>query len=245
MTEKPNEDARAVAFSQEGQPDREQSNGCAPTIDELAHNVAEGVRNAQESAQAKSAEDKPDEAQTPETPKEPRWGPDYTKVLAGKVHFLKDYCNLEESAWMRGRTIVSDYGIRMFFASACSYWQRFQPGLYKDGEADAALSRVKVFSIAEIAKLVRSSRRYVWLSFSVGWIASPVLHGRYPHIVEALDFVGIAVGSALSGLYFGIHLYRVVPGWAGYRDNLIAKFYGGRVYENHREIERLRAAGLL
>jgi hypothetical protein len=61
--------------------------------------------------------------------------------------------------------------------------------------------------------MVGTSRRYVWLSDQAFLLSSPVLSDGNRHVVDSSDYAAAAAGSAFSGGYYGIHLYRVVLGW--------------------------------
>lgn len=241
MTRESSKGARTVPFIGKGQTGGESSNDWFLTCDEFAHSAASAVRNAQKSERAESwaGEERADRAGTTKAAMKSHWAPEYEKILAGKVYFLMDYGNLQESKWMRGRRILSDHGVRKFFTEMC--WPHQKHDLYKN--FGVCLSRVKHFSIAEIGKMVRSSRCYVWLSYQAFILGSPVLRDRNQHIVEALDFVAIAVGSAFNGGYYGIHLHRVVPGCPDVYKSTVAIFYGGRVYENPAEVDPPRLSG--
>lgn len=241
MTRESSKGARTVPFIGEGQPGGESSNDWFLTREEFVDSAAAAVRNAQKSERAESwaGEEQADRAGTTKAVMKSHWAPEYEKILAGKVYFLMDYCNLQESKWMRGRRIVSDHGVRKFFTEMC--WPHQKPGLYDD--FDAHLSRVKHFPIPEIGTMVRSDHRYVWLSYEAPLLGSPVRRDRNRHIVEALDFVAIAVGSAFNGGYYGVHLHRVVPGCPDVYKSTVAIFYGGRVYENPAEVDPPRLSG--
>jgi hypothetical protein len=121
MTKEPNREERIVPFIGEGHPDGECANDWFVTCDEFARNAAAAVVNAQNSNRSapSAGQDQTAKAVEPGTAMESPWMPDYTAIPTGKVHFLMDCSNLAESTWLRGRTILSDHGVRKFFTEMC------------------------------------------------------------------------------------------------------------------------------
>jgi hypothetical protein len=174
-----------------------------------------------------------------ESSRDSSWLPDYKSILASKVYFLRDYFNLRDSTWARGRIILADLGVEAIFTNFCR--QNPEPKLYPDFEA--WVSQVRHFAIERIAELAKDSRQYLWLSFATTVTGCAASYPQHGEIIEMLDFVAVAAGSAFNAGYYGIHLCKVVRHCPNVFDSEIARFYGGRVYENTNMLARLRAQG--
>ena len=165
------------------------------------------------------------------------WLHDYKTLRIGKSSFLQDHRNLQRSDWARDKTIVADAIVEQIFTGFCrQYW------IPNDsGEFDAWAPRHA--SLEEIAELARGCRKVIWLTAAASIFACAATYPERRAILEQLDYVAVAAGSAFNAGYYGIHLCRVVKGCANVFDHELARFYGGRIYEHRSEAEKLRAGG--
>jgi hypothetical protein len=162
------------------------------------------------------------------------WLHDYKTLRVSKISFLQDHRNLQQSEWAQGKTIVADGIVRQIFTSFCrQYWIPNE-----SGEFDAWAPRHA--SLKEIAELARGCRKVIWLTAAASIFGCAANYPKHIELLELLDYVAVAAGSAFNAGYYGIHLCRVIKGCTNVVDHEIARFYGGRIYENSLELEKLR-----
>lgn len=166
------------------------------------------------------------------------WRCDYETLMVSKVYFLRDYCNLQESVWARHRRILADKWVERFFTSYCRAYP--DASLYPDFEA--CVSRIRHFPLAEIKECL-DTQKSIWLSAASTIFGVVAGYERHKDVLKKCEYVAVAAGSPFNSGYYGIHLCRVIQDDSNFFDHELARFYGGRVYENRAELDRIRLKG--